>query len=50
MHVSIHRRESSVPMTPSQTERQAGRVALPFLAMPKDPEVQGMTRPGEASG
>lgn len=46
MHVSIHRRESSVPMTPSQAERQAGRVVLPFLATPKDPEVQGVTRVG----
>lgn len=32
MHVSIHRRESSVPMTPSQAERQARRLVLPFLA------------------
>lgn len=37
-------------MTPSQTERQAGRVALPFPARPEDPEVQGVTRPREASG
>lgn len=50
MHVSIHRRESSVPMTPGQAERQARRLVLLFLAVPTDPEVQGMTRPREASG
>lgn len=41
MHVSIHRRESSVPMTPSQAERQARRLVLPFLAHAYGPRGAG---------
>lgn len=47
MHACLYPQEGELC---SVTPRQAGRVVLPFLAMPKDPEVQGMTSPREASG
>lgn len=47
MHACLYPQEGELCSYDTQPGRKA---VLPFLAMPKDPEVQGITIPREASG